>query len=159
MQNIKVNAFAPSLGGLPAVTLADSMLAGAGSDPRHYLAARLVVAGDATDATVLALCHHLYMGVADMVPVKGWDIPVGSEVYRLLSDLSVAEHLHPAWFKNDRQRVLFFNHLSRTLGPKAPLHMTIDKWKKKWGARYKAIFAELLAWADAHLQRVADRLN
>lgn len=159
MQNIKAGKFERGPGGVPTLTQEDSLLAGIGSARKDYLAARLIVLGDAGESTMDDLLHRLYHRTVDLVRLEKWDVPPGAEVYRCLSALSVAEHAHPGWFPRDRQRVIFFNQITAVLRPKAPIVMTIDKWWKKWKPRYKIIHAELAGWADTHLDSVANHLG
>ena len=154
LQNIRTNNFNVGSGGIPEVTVEDSILACASSMPKYYLAARVVTMGDDSSSTIRNCEHHLYMTVSDIVTAKEWDIPVGAEVYRQLCGLAIAEHLRPPWFKNNNHRVIFFNELNTVRRPKKPLEMTIYAWRKKWGERYKAIYNELNEMANIHLRQM-----
>lgn len=159
MQNIRTNKFEMGSGGIPAVTLEDSTLASANSPPKHYTAARVVTMGDDSPETVIACESYLMGEVSKIVERMGWDIPTGAEAYRNLCALAIVEHLRPTWFKNQSHRVMFFNELNKLREPKTPLEMTIDKWKKKWGGRYKAVYDALNELSNSHLRHMKRRMG
>ena len=159
MQNIRTNNFNVGTGGIPEVTVEDSVFACSNSLPKYYYAARVVTMGDDSESTLRECEHHLWMAVADIVAAKSWDIPAGAEVYRNLCGLSIAEHLRPDWFKNQTHRVMLFNELNDGRKPKKPLEMTIDKWKKKWSERYKVVHNELNEMANIHLRHMRRKIG
>lgn len=159
MQNIKTGKFEQGDGGVPEVTFEDSIMAGANVPRKYYLAAKLVISGDESDSTITELEHHLWSQFVEIIRHKKWDVPEGAEIYRNLTAMAIADHLHPLWFKNDKLRCVFFNRINWLRQPKKPISMTPSKWHKKWKARYTEIYNELGEWANIYLRQAKKKLG
>ena len=153
-QTMRNNKFEIGDGGEPVATLEDSILASANSHDKYYIASRVVTIGDDSADTVSACESYLLGAIAEIARHKKWDIPKGAQAHRNLCSLAIAEHLRPTWFKNQMHRVMFFNELNEIRKPTKPLLMTIDKWKKKWGYRYKICYDELNEMSNMHLRHM-----
>lgn len=142
--------------GIPEITWEDSGFSSSGSHNRCYLAARLIH-GDISQKTIERLQEHLWYETARMVQRNRWDVPVGSEIYRLLCDLALIEH-SAGKIKSDEVRLIVLQRLTELRKPKAPYNMHPRRWNR-WRSRYAEIVNELTYWADVHLAYMGRRLN
>lgn len=159
MQNAKTGSYQIGDGGEPPVTREDGIMSGAGIDRNFSLAAEVVIKGNDSDKTLSDLEMALWQAFADIVNHYNWDVPAGSEIYRSMASMAVAESLRPSLFKTEQMKIIFLNRINEIRQPENPIEMTESKWHKKWKKRYASIFNELQTWASSYLRISRNKLG